>query len=66
MWWVGMTVWRYGSKVIHGNSLDADKIACFNITEKGQIIVLDLYNRLLDYTKNMLKTMFSNENSMEI
>ena len=36
----------------------------FNITEKGQMIVPDWYNRILDYTRKYCEIVFSNENSI--
>ena len=39
---------------------------CFNITEKGKMIVPDCDNRILDDTRKYVKTTVSNENSMKI
>ena len=39
---------------------------CFNITEKGQMIVPDLYNMILEYTITYGKNYFSNEIGMKI
>ena len=38
---------------------------CFNITDKGQLIELEWYNRIFFLLENMVKTMFSNENIMK-
>ena len=40
---------------------------CINITEKGHMIVVDYYNRILDYTRKYCKKKkeFFNENSIE-
>ena len=39
-------------------SILAGQHLCFNITEKEQIIVPDWYNKILEYTKNMVKQAF--------
>ena len=39
-------------------SILAGQHLCFKITETGQIIIPDWYNKILDYTKNTVKQGF--------
>ena len=53
VWSGGQEAWQ-GGQEMHTEPEQPPAIQshlCFNITEKGQIIVLDWYNRILDYTK---------------
>ena len=40
----------YRVKISKSIQLQADNL-CFNITEKGKMIVPDWYNKILDYTR---------------
>ena len=52
--------------IIYVNSPYGETHFCFNITEKGQMIVPDLYNRIFDYIKNTVNIRVSEDNSMKI
>ena len=46
--------------------MDYEVNLCFNMTEKGHLIVPDWCNRILENTRKYCKTVFFNENSMKI
>ena len=44
--------WTYGHHNLRGIYQQSGAVhLCFNITEKGQMILMDWYNRILDYKR---------------